>query len=579
MSFRLAATLMFAVVIAIAAMWFLQAPPKEEPRDSNATISTSGDQDVGNTATVDSFVTFELMTDASGVDFVHNSGTSTEKPFPAVNGSGVAAFDFDRDGWCDLQFANGTQFPIDPKRTGSHDHCYRNLGDWKFQDVSKKCGLDHAGYSAGLTTGDFDNDGFPDLYVNCVGENQLFRNMGDGTFENVTAEAGVGDSRWGTSAAFFDANEDGLLDIYACNYAAWSYETNAWCGNRERGIRIYCNPSTVAPIADAFYLSNGDGTFREALEEAGLGVRAGRGQGVVAADINGDQHADLYLGNDQNPNGLFLGDGTGHFRDATETSGAGYDWQGRSQAGMGVACGDINGDGQFELFVTNFEQDHNSLYSNYGGGMFEDSSDGLGVAAPGRPWIGWGTAFADFDGNGWPDLVVTNGHVDSNLHELGQDSPYEHPPLMLRNDGGRFSVATGGCGAYFQSAHPGRGLVLADLDNDGDPDVVITHMDSAPALLRNDFQSNNGARPITLRLSGRTRNRDAIGVTVTQVRSGLELNQQITGGGSYLSSSELSVFVSETPQTTVKVRWPSGTESVVDIDGHSVLTVVEPLAE
>jgi len=544
-------------------MCFWPAAPKDAPSPADDSPRSSGAGFRG-AASREPFVTFTLMTDSSGIDFVHDSGTSAEKPFPAANGSGVAALDFDGDGWCDLHFASGTDFPIDLNRAQPRDQCYRNLGDWQFEDVTDQCGLGHTGYSAGLAVGDFDNDGFSDLYVNCVGQNQLFRNLGDGTFENVTEHAGVGDRRWGTSAAFLDADGDGHLDLYCCNYAVWDFENNRFCGDRERGVRIFCHPSSVPPAGDVFFLSNGDGTFRDATGESGVGARAGRAQGVVAADIDGDRRTDLYVGNDLNPNSLFVNSGGGHFSDATETSGVGYDWQGRSQAGMGVAAADINGNGQLDLLVTNFEQDHNTLYLGIGDGLFEDSSDRLGVASPGLPWVGWGTAFADFDGNGWPDLIITNGHVDDNLPELGQDRPYKHPPLMLKNKHGRFSDVSNSSGEYFQSRHPGRGLAVADLDNDGDPDVVITHQNSSPAVLRNDALTCDVAPQLRLRLVGRVSNRDAIGATVIHELPGRSSMQQIIGGGSYLSGSATTLLITPASEVSVRVRWPSGESTQVN---------------
>ena len=284
------------------------------------------------------------------------------------------------------------------------------------------------------------------------------------------------------------------------------------------------------------------------------------------------------MGNDQNPNSLFINSNGGHFSDTTETSGVGYDWQGRSQAGMGVAAADINGNGQFDLLVTNFEQDHNTLYLGIGDGLFEDSSDRLGVASPGLPWVGWGTAFADFDANGWPDLIITNGHVDDNLPELGQDRPYEHPPLMLSNKHGRFTDVANACGDYFRSSHPGRGLALADLDNDGDPDVVITHQDSAPAILRNDAPTPEVTPQLRLRLVGTASNRDAVGATVIQKLSQRSSMQQITGGGSYLSGSETIVFIPPTDPISIRIRWPSGRSTQVDELSLDRLNVVaEPL--
>ena len=521
---------------------------------------------------------FVTMTQDSGVDFLHNSGTTPEKPFPAANGSGGGALDFDLDGRYDLYFATGTPFPLDPKQTRHINRLYRNFGDWHFADVTKLAGLGHNGFSAGIAVGDYDNDGFPDVYVSCYGPNVLFHNLGDGTFER--ADAGVADERWGTSAAFFDYDDDGLLDLYVCNYAKWTLETNQFCGDRSKKVRLYCSPQTVDPEGDVLYRNRGDGTFEDATEAAGVGQRLGRAQGVVAADFNDDGRVDLYVGNDLHANSLFLNRADGTFRDASELSGAGYDHMGNVQAGMGVDVADTNHDGRFELFVTNFQGEHNSLYLNDGGDVFQEASHRVGLATDSLPWVGWGTAFADFDLDGWPDLIVTNGHVDDNRHLLGQDAVYAQPPLLWRNVRGRFQLAERQGGDYFVQRHVGRGLLIVDLDNDGGQDVVITHQDARPALLRNARAAQPPARSVTLRLIGTRGNRDAVGSLLKLTAGERTVVQQVKGGGSYLSASDLrqvfAVQPTESP-ASIEIRWPNRHSSHLDglEPGRSYL-VIEP---
>lgn len=457
-----------------------------------------------------------IANDIAGIDFRHQTGTNEEKPFPAANGSGIAVLDYDLDGLDDLYFATGTPFPIDSTRSSPINRCYRNSGQFRFQDVTVSCGLGHNGYSAGLAVGDYDNDGFPDLYVNCFGSNVLYHNQGDGMFERVTEAAQVGDPRWGTSAAFLDYDADGSLDLYVCNYAKWSWETRRWCGNRARQVRIYCSPHSVEPEQDALYHSLGDGRFQDEAVSTGIAQRTGRAQGVVAADLNADGKIDLYVGNDLNANSVFLNQGQGRFEDATEISCAGYDYKGSMQAGMGVDAADVTGDGLAELFVTNFQNEHNTLYLNMADGLFQDSSQQFGVYAAGLPWVGWGTAFADFDLDGRSDLVVTNGHVDDNLHRLGENSPYAQPALLWRYEAGKFRELGAQAGAYFTTPHVGRALVISDLDNDGDQDLVIGHQDEQPAMLRNDCPRGEArAQSYVLRLIGTQSNRQAIGATIT----------------------------------------------------------------
>jgi hypothetical protein len=517
----------------------------------------------------------------SGIDFVHVSGTSNVKPFPSANGSGIAALDYDLDGLYDLYFATGTQFPIDDTRTSPINRLFRNRGEWKFADVTGPSGLGHNGYSAGLAVGDFDADGFPDVYVNCYGPDVLFHNRGDGTFEPLDASSGIGDPRWGTSAAFFDFDSDGLLDIYVCHYADWTPESNQFCGDRARGVRVYCTPNTVSPVGDALLHNEGDGTFRDVTQETGVGVRSGRAQGVLAADLDRDGFMDIYVGNDLHPNSLFLGDGNGRFRDATELSGAAYDHLGRSQASMGVDAADVNRDGRIDLFVTNYEGEHNAFYENLGNGVFMDRSHSRGLAAASIPWVGWGTVFADFDLDGWLDVIVTNGHTDDNLRDVGRDVAYAEPPLVWRNVNGRFEVLGRNVGPYFARDHVGRALSLVDLDNDGDHDVVIGHQDGVPALLRNERcdESRPNRDSVTLRLVGTQSNRDAIGTSIIVSADDLSLVWLIKGGASYLSANDLRLImpISLPQPMTVEIHWPSGTVSRLDrLELGTGYTVVEP---
>jgi hypothetical protein len=518
----------------------------------------------------------------TGVDFVHVSGTSDEKPFPAANGSGIAAIDYDVDGWYDLYFATGTHFPIDLSRSGPINRMFRSAGGWQFADVTAACGLGHNGYSAGLAVGDFDSDGFPDVYVNCYGSDVLFHNRGDGTFESLPPSSGVGDPRWGTSAAFLDYDDDGLLDLYVCNYAKWSLETNQFCGNRAKGVRIFCTPNMVPPDDSLLLRNNGDGTFRDASTESGISMRSGRAQGVVAADLNNDGRIDLYVGNDLNANSLFLNQGGGRFADESELSGAAYDHLGRSQASMGVDAADVNRDGRLDLIVTNYESEYNAFYENVGRGSFMDVAVPRGLAAGSLPWVGWGTAFVDLDLDGWLDVIVTNGHTDENLHEMGRDAPYAQPPLVWRNDHGRFELVQCQPGEYFNGRHVGRALAVVDLDNDGDQDIVIGHQDAAPALLRNDSVAEKGQPrgTLSLKLIGTRGNRDAIGATVRVHAGSVSLVTQVKGGGSYLSTNDTRCHV-ETPgfeTVRVSIAWPG--QRTTDLDRIEVgqsYVLVEPL--
>ena len=526
-------------------------------------------------------IRFAWMRD-TGVDFVHVSGSSDEKPFPAANGSGIAALDYDLDGWCDLYFATGTHFPLDSSRTDPINRLFRNLGEWQFGDVTEASGLGHNGYSAGLAVGDFDSDGFPDVYVNCYGPDVLYHNRGDGTFETLPNAAGIGDPRWGTSAAFLDYDDDGLLDVYVCNYARWTLETNQFCGNRAKGVRIFCTPNMVPPEDSLLLHNEGDGTFRDASAESGIAVRSGRAQGVIAADLNDDGRIDLYVGNDLNANSLFINQGGGRFSDESELSGAAYDHLGRSQASMGVDVADVNRDGRLDLFVTNYEGEYNAFYENMGRGAFMELAISRGLAAGSLPWVGWGTAFVDLDLDGWLDAIVTNGHTDENLYEMGRDSPYAQPPLVWRNRNGRFEMLECDIGDYFAGRHVGRALAVVDLDNDGDQDIVIGHQDAAPALLRNERISDPRRQPLTLalRLVGTRGNRDAIGAKVTMTAGDAQLVSAIKGGGSYLSANDSRCLVAVIGSTLIRARvsWPGLAESDLQgLEPGGSYIVIEPL--
>jgi hypothetical protein len=519
-------------------------------------------------------IRFLELTEQSGVDFVHVSGDCEDKPFPAANGSGLAALDYDLDGLNDLFFLNGTDFPISIRPDGPEDKCYRNFGDWQFRDVTHVTGLGSKGYSAGTATGDLNLDGFPDIFVNCFGVNLLYLNQGDGTYFECGHFAGVDDPSWGTSALAFDFDGDGDLDLYVCNYAEWTWDTNTYCGDRQKQIRIFCSPRTVKPVADLLYENLGDGRFREALQTAGLDRPPARSQGIVAADIDDDGLADLYVGNDLNLNSLFRNKGDGTFEDLTDISGAAVDFAGQIQAGMGVDVADVDKDGAVEIFVTNYEGEHNTLYQNMGDSSFQDASQSQGLAAPGMRWVGWGNRFADFDLDGWMDLVITNGHTDNNLQALGRDSQYEQPPLLFHNRAGRLELIESPPPGYFSNRHPGRSLCVADLDGDLRPDLVIGHKDRQPALLRNISPDTPPKEFLILDLNfaGVESNRSAIGLQLEVEGQLTKERHQIKSGGSYLTShpQRMTLAVPQNSNgTSARIRWPNGRIASVRLPGFS----------
>ncbi len=513
----------------------------------------------------------------SGIDFVHVSGMTEERHAPTANGSGVAIFDYDNDGRLDLYFATGTLLPVGTARKGPN-RLYKNLGGHRFRDATEASGLGFAGCCQGIVVGDIDNDGDPDVFLCNYGENVLFLNNGDGSFRDISRDAGIVGFYWSTGGAFLDYDGDGDLDLYVANYGQWKMPDDVQvCGQGD--VRTYCIPTLIRPARHILYRNNGDRTFSDVTQAAGVARTDGRGFGVVAADLNDDGRTDLYVANDMAPNFVFLNRGDGTFEDATESSGAGYDARGRTHAGMGVDAEDVNGDGRPDLLVTNYWNEPNSLYMNLGGGMFEDWTPASGMATDSTPWVGWGCALADFDNDGWPDCFVTNGHVDNNLELLGYNSPYAHPPLLHRNLEGRgFRLATRGVGPYFDESHVGRGAAFGDLDDDGDIDIVVNHKDGAPALLRNDTRTPH--HWLRLSLVGTVSNRDAFGARVEVELVGRTLHRQRKGGASLESAHDPRLLIglgSQSEARKVTVRWPSGRRSVAEhLAADRSYRVVEP---
>lgn len=518
---------------------------------------------------------FVDVTAKVGIKFVHTSGATPDKHMYETFGSGVAWIDFNNDGFVDLYFVNGP--------TGAANALYRNNGNGTFADVTERSGTGaaaHQGYKTGVAVGDYDNDGRLDLYVTSFGPNILFRNNGDGTFSDVTAKAGVagGMTEWSTSTGFFDYDRDGDLDLYVANYVDFRKDESPWCGLRKPGYRMYCNPTIFDGVPDRLFRNNGNGTFTDVSRETGIANPAGKGLGVVFCDFDRDADTDIYIANDLVRNFLYRNKGDGTFEDVAYAAGVGFDANGKPQAGMGVDCGDVDGNGYPELFVTNFSEELNTLYENRGDGIFEDVSQKAGLGSGFLP-LGFGTKMYDVDNDGDLDLHVANGHVIDNIKLYQSKLTYEQKDLLYENVGGRFKDVSDEAGPALQAARVGRGLAVADFDNDGYLDVVISSVGKRPALLRN--QAARKGNWIQIRAEGSASNRFGLGATVRVQAGGRNQVREISNVASYLSSNDtrLHVGVGDAKVAELEILWSSGRKQMLrDVNANQILVVKEPEA-
>ena len=510
-------------------------------------------------------IRFRDATESSGITFRHLSGNSAEKHFPTANGSGVALLDFDGDGKLDLYCATTRNLPLDAPDASGGNRLYRGRGDGTFEDVTERSGAGVHGFTHGLAVGDVDNDGDPDLYLAGLGGNRLLLNNGDGTFHPAGPGMGAECGTWASGAAFFDYDRDGDLDLYVTCYGKWAIDGDrAFCGDPERLVRTYCSPQSITPERHFLFRNRGDATFEDVTASAGVLRTDGRGLGVVAADVNQDGWIDLYVANDLSPHFLFLNRGDGTFEDVSEASGASASESGRFQAGMGVDIEDVDGDGRPELFATHFREDYNTLYRNLDGRNFQDISAWAGIVKDCLPDVGWGCALSDFDNDGWPDMLVVNGHVDDNLPQIGRAIPQAEPSRVWRNrGGGRFRLVPD-AGPFFQTDHVARGAAVGDLDDDGDLDVIVSRLDGPPAVLLNESEPRAWVR---LELLGGASKRPAIGAMVAVHVGDRVIHRQLKGGGSYLSVNDprLLIGLGTAEQVeSIAIRWPNGTTSTLD---------------
>ncbi|QDV19732.1 FG-GAP repeat protein [Gimesia panareensis] len=507
------------------------------------------------TTTVSSPIRFAEITEKAGVEFqYHNDEESDSFAILESLGGGVAVWDYDLNGLPDLFFpGGGTIFP-DKQPTGLPSVFFSQVAPGTYQNRTASAGISASPhYSHGCSVADFDNDGFPDLVVTGYGGILCWHNLGDGTFEEISQEAGLIDPSWSSSAGWGDLNGDGALDLYLAHYVDWSIENNPACG-AETGARDVCPPRRFTGLDDRVFYSNGDGTFRDATQEAGL-VPKGKGLGVVLGDVDNDRDTDVYVANDTTNNFLYLNDGEGQLKESALSRGVAVDDQAVANGSMGIDLGDYNGDGMPDLWVANYESEAFALYKNLGAGQFLYASRESGVISIGNLFVGFGTKYGDFDSDGDEDIVVANGHV---VH-FPRHATVRQLPLLLENDQGQFRRLSFAKDEYLGQPHYGRGVATGDLDHDGDLDLVFANCNERAAILENQTESVGDW--IQLHLIGTESNRNAIGATVVLHTSAGDQFRYVTGGGSYLSQSAYEVHAGIPEGAALKgvtVYWPSG---------------------
>ncbi|MGP0068510.1 MAG: FG-GAP-like repeat-containing protein [Isosphaeraceae bacterium] len=492
-------------------------------------------------------------------EFVQDNGVSAIHQLPEMGSGGVAVLDYDGDGYLDVYGVQGGTFPPGPSTTYSGDRLYRNRGDGTFEDVTRKAGIDRMprGYGHGVAVGDIDNDGHPDLFVTRWRSYALYRNRGDGTFEDVTEKAGLGGDRdWPTSSAFADLDNDGDLDLYVCHYADWDTRKPRICTEPAVGITITCDPRSVESLPDHVF-RNEAGRFVDVTAASGIVDRDGRGLGVVTADLDDDGRIDLFVANDSTANFLFRNLGGFRFEEVGQAAGVAANAEGGYQAGMGVACGDLDGDGRPDLAVTNYYGQSTTFFRNLGQGLFTDHTAAIGLAAPSRHRLGFGAAFLDANNDGWLDLLTANGHVSDQRPLF----PYRMTPqLFLGSPSGKLADVTARAGPPFQQARVGRGLAVGDLDNDGRLDAVMVAQNDSLVFFHNQTDPGRG-HSVVIGLEGTRSNRDGVGALVLVTAGGRTQVAQRCGGGSYQSACDPRLHFglgSSDRVESVEVRWPSG---------------------
>jgi enediyne biosynthesis protein E4 len=520
---------------------------------------------------------FVDVTSRAGLQFQHNSGAYGGKLLPETMGSGCAFLDYDRDGWQDILLINGMDWPSH-KRRRTTLKLYRNNRNGTFTDVTRAAGLDVEMYGLGVAVGDYNNDGFPDLYITCVGQNRLFRNTGKGTFVEVTKASGLaGKLGFSTSAIWFDYDRDGFLDLFVCNYVKWSADHDVFCSLDGKN-KSYCTPEAYRGETCWLFHNRGDGTFEDVTARSGVFDTSSKSLGVAMLDYDQDGWPDLLVANDTQPNKLYRNQRNGTFKDVAMEAGIAFSSDGKARAGMGVDVADFDNSGNPGVAITNFDNEMIGLYRIIGKGNFEDVAIQSGVGRASKNSLGFGCAFLDLDLSGSTDLIAVNGHIDDTVRNVRFGVGYAQPPQIFLNDGrAHFRESASTVGGDFNVPKVGRGLAYGDFDRDGDLDVLMTTNNGRAYLFRNDVTSGN--RSIRFHLAGTKSNRDGIGAVVRVTAGGVKQTRMVKSGSSYLSQSEmpLTFGLGRRDQVDeVTVQWPSGkSESFKNLSAGKSYQLVE----
>jgi hypothetical protein len=498
---------------------------------------------------------------ASGIAWTHTAGLSPEKYLPESTGAGCAFLDYDNDGWMDIYFVNSGKCDIFTPTQPLRNALYRNNRDGTFTDVTEKAGVAGGGYGMGAAVGDYNSDGFPDLYVTQYGRSILYRNNGDGTFADVTEKAGVAAPGWASSAVWFDYDSDGRLDLFVARFVDFDKSKHHNCGAPNiptlKGLNEYCYPRIYTPMPSWLFHNNGDGTFTDVSEKMGIAANPGKSWGVVATDINNDGWMDLFVSNDTEANFLFANRGGRRFEEIGFTAGVAFGEGGKARSGMGVDSADLSQDGWMDLFVSNLNHEFYGLYQNRHDETFDDIAAPSGIATATKLMSGWGLKFFDYDNDGNLDLILANGHPDDLIEKIYDNVKYREPLLLFHNSGKGLTNVSAESGPVFSHPLSARGLAIGDFNNDGAVDVLISCNNEAPVLLRNDVGGRN--HWLGLKLVGKKANIDAVGARVSYQTGDLKRSRMKVGGGSYLSSHDPRLVLGIGKSTKIdwlEIDWP-----------------------